>query len=242
MKKTLYSIGISLIAIGISSLSINENKEKVLTPSYRLTDETAADAAGITSCEGCHSGAATNGPIIIVYTDQKKENFELPIMEGTHDIIVYNPSQNDSLIRQLTAYLSQIKINTTVSKPGWSANPNFYALHGGMRADILKNCETIRVESATSTIVTMNTNDILRCNIKQASRNEITVTIDMRDEKLTTLKVVDINGNLMGEQTNLLAKGMNEISMMATQQLAAGLYFMQVKGDHQLITNKFLIP
>ena len=243
MKKALYSLGISFIAIGISSLALNENNEKVTTPANRLTSETTSDAAAISTCEGCHSGSATNGPIIIVYTDQKKENIEFPIMEGTNEIIVYNESRNDSFINQLTSYLSQIKLNTNpISKPSLFANQNFYTIHGGMSAHILQNCQTLSVESSSNTTVKINTNNILHCEIEQVTRNDITVNIDMKEERLTTLKVFDLNGKLIHEETTMLAKGENEINLLSSQQLASGLYFMQIKGDEQLITNKFFIP
>jgi hypothetical protein len=243
MKKAFYTLGISLMAIGISSLSTNKNEDKVITPAYRQSTETTADAAAVSSCEGCHSGSATNGPIIIVYTDLKKDNFEIPIMEGTHQVIVYNPTKNDSFINQLTAYLSQIKINTnSISKAGLFASPKFYALHGGMRTDILQNCETFLVTSSTSTIVTMNTNDILRYDIKQATSHEITVNIEMKEERVTTVNVLDLSGKLVCEQTRLLTKGANEINVLSDQQLGSGLYLMQIKNDQQLVTKKFFIP
>jgi hypothetical protein len=243
MKKAFYTLGISLMAIGISSFALHENKEKKTILAYRQSTETTADAAAISSCEGCHSGSATNGPIIIVYTDLKKDNVEIPIMEGSHDVIVYNPTKNDSFMNQLTAYLSQIKINTnSISKAGLFNSPKFFALHGGMRADILDNCEIFHVESSTSTIVTMNTNDILHYDIKQATSHEITVNIEMREERVTTVNVFDLGGKLVSEQTRLLTKGANEINVLSDQQLGGGLYLIQIKNDQQLVTKKFFIP
>ncbi|NOR17831.1 T9SS type A sorting domain-containing protein [candidate division WOR-3 bacterium] len=73
------------------------------------------------------------------------------------------------------------------------------------------------------------------------TRGNLRIRFNSPDEQKVTIKLYDVTGRLVNEIFNRKAKiGTNEMPIMA-ENYAAGIYFIRIKTDKEIITEKFIV-
>ncbi len=241
MKKGIYLSVILLVMIATSSLSSINEKTKESTADFGQ-DNCISRFARSSSCEGCHGGTGTNGPIIIIYTDGKKGPYSIPIEQGKTEVVLVNEASNTIAIEELRAYLVSHNIDLLeVSNSIKYVKPEFYDIHGLKSEDILKNIQFISINSTINQSLEIKKPSIKAVNVIHSSQENISLSIDMGREKQTILSVYDINGKLIKNEDILLEKGLNNIDFAIKQGLSGGYYLLEVKNNEDQICKKIMI-
>jgi len=84
--------------------------------------------------------------------------------------------------------------------------------------------------------------DALRLEVyPNPARGDLKIIFNSPDERKVTIKLYDVTGRLVNEIFNGKAKiGTNEMPIMA-ENYAAGIYFIRIKTDKEIITEKFIM-
>jgi|GEM_PF-1253903 len=79
------------------------------------------------------------------------------------------------------------------------------------------------------------------CIYPNPARGNLRIRFNSPDEQKVTIKLYDVSGRLINEIFNGKTKiGMNEMPIMA-ENYAAGIYFIRIETDKEIITEKFIM-
>ena len=79
------------------------------------------------------------------------------------------------------------------------------------------------------------------CIYPNPARGNLRIRFNSPDEQKVTIKLYDVSGRLINEIFNGKTKiGMNEMPIMA-ENYAAGIYFVRIETDKEIITEKFIM-
>jgi len=242
MKKITYLVAIFLLMLATSSLtSGNEKSEEstAMSPENNCSGKSARSS----SCDGCHSGSGTGGPIIIIYSDGKKSPTEMPIEQGRNDVLVVNESLNNIAIDALKAYLASHHIQLVGSEKNVVKNEEaFYNIHGLLSEEIIRNLQVINIESPIKQSISIKNTSMSGLSVLQTSKDRISCQIEMNIERQTEFLLFDNTGQILQQNTSILRKGSNSIDLEMIQELSGGFYVLLVRNSEDEICTKLLIP
>jgi len=74
------------------------------------------------------------------------------------------------------------------------------------------------------------------------ARNEnVTVSVTSQSKYNAELKVFDATGKFLWRQIQVINKGFNTIALPSVAQFSTGIYTLQLKAEHKVITKQFAV-